>query len=135
MNILEIFSILFLSVSSVQAIGLLPCLQGTDWYAGETVYIQAVQNKDTDGSFYNAWLKSDNLVEKVLTEAPYQQYVPFVVPAAFDNAGSVTLYVVAEGKTGQDNLKAVVWNSYYYNQRYTNRQRQDNDRGCNSCRI
>lgn len=134
MNILEALLILFVSISSVQTIALLPCLQGTDWYAGETVFIQAVQNTDNDGNFYNAYLKSGDLVEQVLIEATYQQYVSFVVPAAFDNAGSATLYVVAEGKTGQDNLKVVIWNGYYYNQRYT-RRRQNNDGGCNSCRI
>lgn len=137
MNILEFFSILFVSITSIQAIALLPSLQGTDWYAGETVYIQAVQNKDNDGSFYNAWLKAGDLVEQVLVEAPYQQYVPLVVPAAFDNAGSATLYVVAEGRTGQDSMRVVIWNSYNWNQRYIRRRiRSYIGGGCNGgCAI
>ena len=133
MNIFEIFSILFVSLSTVQAIALLPCLQGTDWYAGETVYIQAVQNKDNDGNFYNAFIKSGSIVEQVLVEATYQQYVPFVVPSAFDNAGEATLYVIAEGKTGQDSMKVVIWNSYDYNQRYARRHHRNNNYFVGSC--
>ena len=116
MNIFEIFAILF--VSSAQAIALLPSLQGTDWYAGETVYIQATQNREDDGNFYSAYLVGNNLKVKVLAEATYQQWNKFVVPSAFDNAGSSTLYVVNEGKTSVDSVKVVILNSYDYNQLY-----------------
>lgn len=116
MNFLEIFAILF--ISSAQAIALLPSLQGTDWYAGETVYIQAIQNRDDDGDFYNAYLIGNNVKEKVLTEATYQQWNSFVVPATLDNAGSATLYVVNEAKTSVDSMKVVILNAYDYNQQY-----------------
>lgn len=118
MNIFELFAVLFVSVSSVKAIGLLPCLQGTDWYSGETVSIQAVQNSDTDGSFYNAYLKSNDLLEQVLFEAPYSQYTSFTVPDAFNNVGSATLYVVVQGNTSKDSLRVVIYNNYDYNELY-----------------
>lgn len=127
MNVFELIALLFVSVSSVQAIALLPSLQGTDWYSGETVSIQAVQNTDNDGSFYNAYLKSDDLVEQVLFEAPYQQYTSFVVPDAFNGVGSATLYVVAQGNTGKDNLRVVIYNTYDYYQLYPNNCRRCRD--------
>ena len=143
MNIFELFAILF--ISSAQAIALLPSLQGTDWYSGETVYIQAVQNRDDDGSFYNAYLVSGNLKEKVLTEATYQQWNSFVVPAAFDNVGSSVLYVVNEGKTSIDSMKVEILNVYYYNQQYGRVSRGCVDNyfvgsgctsgGCRGCKI
>jgi hypothetical protein len=122
MNILELFSVLFLaSTSAVHAIGLLPSLQGTEWYAGEKVYIQAVQTKDNDGSFYNAFLKSGDLVEQVLFDATYQQYNSFIVPSAFDNAGDATLYVLSEGDTNKDSMRVEILNRYDFNRQYSRR--------------
>lgn len=137
MNFLELFSILFVSISSVHAIALLPSPQNTNWYAGETVLIQAVQNADNDGSFYNAYLKAGSLVEQVLFEATYQQYNSFVVPSAFDNIGSATLYVVSEGNTNKDSMRVFVYNFYDYNQLHPrNRRYRDNiDAACTSCRF
>lgn len=149
MNIFELFAILF--ISSAQAIALLPSLQAADWYAGETVYIQAIQNRDDDGSFYSAYLVAGNLKEKVLTEATYQQWNSFVVPSSFDNAGSTVLYVVNEGKTDIDSLKVEILNIYYYNQNYAKPRKVCSENyfigsgcgnsggsgsgGCRSCRI
>ena len=139
MNIFEIFAILFVSVSSVHAIALLPSPQNTNWYAGETVKIQAVQNADNDGSFYNAYMKSGELVEQVLFEATYQEFTSFVVPDAFDNIGSATLYVVSEGNTNKDSMKVFIYNFYDYNQLHPrNRRARDymnSPASCTSCRF
>lgn len=137
MSILEILALLFVSVSSVRAIALLPSLQNNIWYAGQTVQIQAVQNADNDGSFYNAYMKSGSLVEQVLFEATYQEYTSFVVPNAFDNIGDATLYVVSEGATNKDSMKVYIYNFYDYNQlRPRNRRsRYYIDTQCNSCRF
>lgn len=137
MSILEILALLFVSASSVRAIALLPSLQNNIWYAGETVQIQAVQNADNDGSFYNAYLKSGSLVEQVLFEATYQQYNSFVVPNTFDNIGDATLYVVSEGATNKDSMRVYIYNFYDYNQLYPRNRRSRYYVGseCNSCRF
>jgi hypothetical protein len=134
MNILEILALLFVSVSSVRAIALLPSPQNVIWYAGQKVQIQAVQNADNDGSFYNAYLKSGELVEQVLFEATYQQYNSFVVPDAFDNIGSATLYVISEGNTNKDSMRVYIYNFYDYNQLFP-RHRRTQTPTCNSCRF
>ncbi len=137
MNILEIFAILFVSISSVQGIALLPSPQNTDWYAGKKVYIQAVQNADNDGSFYNAYLKAGDLVEQVLFEATYQEYTSFIVPDAFDNIGSATLYVLSEGNTNKDSMRVYIYNTYDYNQLYrrSRRNRDYYEPPCSGCRF
>ena len=137
MNIFELFAILFVAVSSVQSIGLLPSPQNTIWYAGQNVKIQAFQNADNDGSFYNAYLKSGDLIERVLFEATYQEYNTFIVPDAFDNIESATLYVVSEGNTNKDSMQVSIYNTYDYNQLYR-RSRKCRDYiepPCISCRF
>lgn len=137
MNIFELFAVLIISISSVRAIALLPSLQGTNWFSGQVVTIQAVQSTDNDGNFYNAYLRSNDIREQVLFEAPYGKYTSFVVPDVFSNVGGATLYVVAQGNTGQDNMRVVIYNNYDYNQMFPRISRGNNNVfiGCAGCRF
>ena len=130
-NILEFITILFITTSVVQAIALLPSLQGTDWYTGQKIQIQAVQNQSNDGSYYNAFLKRGNLVEQVLFEAPYQQYSTFIVPESFEGVRRATLYVVSEAQTSEDSMRVSIFNQYDYFQIYPQSQSEYTCEECN----
>lgn len=134
MNILEFITILFITTSVVQAIALLPSLQGTDWYSGQKVQIQAVQSQSNDGSFYNAYLKQGKIVEQVLFEAPYQQYSTFIVPEIFEK-DRATLYVVSEAQTNEDNMRVFIFDQYEYFQIYPRQVQCQSINTCEGCNF